>query len=62
MPDWREFLSSSERVEVDALEANARILDERRKALSHELLMHRSRCFQRRRERMTRQPLSGRTA
>lgn len=57
--DWREFLTSTERVEVEALEKNARDLDAKRKGLSHELLLHRSRCVQRRREAAERERRKG---
>jgi hypothetical protein len=47
--DWHEFLTSAERVEVEALEKNARILDQRRSAITRHLQLWRSRCLQRRR-------------
>jgi hypothetical protein len=52
--DWHDFLNPIEAVEVAALEANAKDLHEKRKRLSHELLLHRQRCMSRRKEAMLR--------
>lgn len=60
--DWREFLTSTERVEVEALEKNAQDLDAKRKALSQAIFAHRSRCVSRRRDWELRQQRAERAA
>lgn len=52
--DWREFLTPTERVEVEALEKNSQDLGEKRKALSRLIFEHRTRCVSRRADWMER--------
>lgn len=48
VPDWHDYLLSSERHDLDALEANAQRLDGRRRAITRELTLIRNRCLKRR--------------
>lgn len=48
-PNWRNFLTSTEAVDLEALEANAGDLDSRRRKITAELNLIRCRCIQRRR-------------
>lgn len=49
--NWREYLTKAERFDLDAVEANARDLDNRRKALTRNIRMLRDRAQHRRKWR-----------
>jgi hypothetical protein len=49
LPDWREYLTPSECVDLEALEKNAAQLDAQRHRITSEITLWRNRCVQRRR-------------
>lgn len=57
LPDWREYLNSRERVDLESLEKNAQHLDEQRRLLTAQIMLHRNRCVQRRRAALAEQAL-----
>ncbi len=58
-PDWRNYLTSVERLDLEALEENAQKLDARRRELTAQITLHRNRCVRRREAALARKALEG---
>jgi len=52
LPDWRNFLTPSERLDLEALEKNAQNLAKKRERITGQITRHRNRCTKRREEHL----------
>lgn len=57
LPDWRNFLTPSERLDLEALEKNAQNLAKKRERITGQITKHRNRCTKRREEHFRLQEL-----